>query len=681
VERSEEQAAARVAAAPRALAAVPAPSSLPTTSATDAAIRAFNDVAEALGDLHELDELLHLIAAWVCQLTGVPRCSVYLRDEESGLFRGQVAHAERDIDAAIKRLVAGTEADRFTAEIVRSKRPVLIRNAMDDPRPIRAAMRAFNVRAMLGVPMTLRGEVIGILFLDDEGERCAFTDEAIELASTFANLTSVAVSQAQMTAELRRSLATVARQNKVLRRASAVDDRLSALALDGAGVNEIVETVAELTSKPCAVYDADCRLLASAAPAWMEGREAPTLPERATWAHPAVQRALGQIATTRGLVEPVREAGLLHRFLIAPVGSQGAASGLLAVMEHGTRFGPLDPHIARRAATLVSLELAAARRVALAEWDARATLLSELIGGTRDLPALERRAQYFGVDLSRPRVVCLIGAAAGGNGAVPSAAEIVAALQEADRDAGPVGGASPAGAAAADGAAPSTDALCSASASGDVAPESVLAAGVAEGVVLTLALPDGVLSRAAIAGARERLERCLARFAASHELIGAVSACCRDARDYKRAFGEAKQVLRCLTTLAGGQPSSVLTADDLGPGRLFLASADRADAERFAHDALGPVLTSAPGMADLLQTLRVFFDSSRSVRRSAQQLDVHENTIRYRLARIEELTGLAVASSSEDQLTVQLALLILRVCGWEAPAPESLAQLAPASAA
>jgi DNA-binding PucR family transcriptional regulator len=84
-------------------------------------------------------------------------------------------------------------------------------------------------------------------------------------------------------------------------------------------------------------------------------------------------------------------------------------------------------------------------------------------------------------------------------------------------------------------------------------------------------------------------------------------------------------------------------------------------------------------MADLLQTLRVFFDSSRSVRRSAERLGVHENTIRYRLARVEEHTGLAVASSSEDQLTMQLALLILRLIGW-AREPAGAPALEPACA-
>ena len=115
----------------------------------------------------------------------------------------------------------------------------------------------------------------------------------------------------------------------------------------------------------------------------------------------------------------------------------------------------------------------------------------------------------------------------------------------------------------------------------------------------------------------------------------------------------------------------VLTADDLGPGRLLLASSNRADALRFSHDALGALLTNDEGTRDLLRTLQVFFDSGRSVRRSALVLGVHENTIRYRLAKIEEATGLAVATSSEDQLSAQLALLVLRLGGALPALPEA----------
>ena len=65
----------------------------------------------------------------------------------------------------------------------------------------------------------------------------------------------------------------------------------------------------------------------------------------------------------------------------------------------------------------------------------------------------------------------------------------------------------------------------------------------------------------------------------------------------------------------------------------------------------------------LLETLHVFFDSGRSIRASGVQLAVHENTVRYRLARVRTLTGLDVAADASDQLSVQMALLVLRLQG------------------
>src|SRR5262245_19489688 len=136
----------------------------PSRTAYRRAISAFAEVAGALGEVREQDALLHLIAEKITELVGVQRCSVYLKDEETGFFRGQVGHADHDIDARVKRLVACVAADAFTREILETKAPVVIRDAQRDPLPIRSTMRAWNIRAMMGVPMLLSGEVIGLIF-------------------------------------------------------------------------------------------------------------------------------------------------------------------------------------------------------------------------------------------------------------------------------------------------------------------------------------------------------------------------------------------------------------------------------------------------------------------------------------------------------------------------------------
>jgi hypothetical protein len=52
-----------------------------------------------------------------------------------------------------------------------------------------------------------------------------------------------------------------------------------------------------------------------------------------------------------------------------------------------------------------------------------------------------------------------------------------------------------------------------------------------------------------------------------------------------------------------------------------------------------------------------------SIRRCAACLGVHENTIRYRLARIEELTGLGVTHDPDAALGARLSLLVLMLQG------------------
>jgi sugar diacid utilization regulator len=597
------------------------------TSSYRAAVRAFGTVAEALGKAQDLDALLHLIAMQATKLIGARRCSVWLRDRESDLFHGQVGYPEALGDALIKRLVAGVPADRFTREIVASRCPVAVSNARDDPRPIRATMRAWNVRSILGVPMVLRGEVIGIVFLDNDGESRTFSRADCELTSTFAGLAAVAISQARMTAELRESVELSARQNRLLWRAAAAADRLLKLVLDGGDLPEIAVAVAEITRKPTSIHDAQHRRLALAMPPSLDHQVVPRLFEPGVRDHPLVRDALQRVQSTHGgIIDPLPSAGLHQRLLVAAVTIRDDLWGHLVVMEYGCRFGALDMHIARSAATNIALELAAERRATRAEWVALASLAADLIHGDSHGAPLARRATYLGVDLTAPRVLCLLSPDPCDEEAMPPPAELSTALA----------------------ARPSV--------------RNMLATEVPEGMAVLLELPGDLPTMEAIVAVRARVEQALAGLRGCR-MLATISTRCVEPADYVRAYEEARQVMRCRDTVGGETGARVLTADDLGPGRLVLTASERADAARFAHDALGSLLGDDEGTQDLLLTLQAFFKHGRSVRRSARALGVHENTIRYRLTRIEDRTGLRVAHSSDDQLTAQLALLVLRLEG------------------
>lgn len=75
----------------------------------------------------------------------------------------------------------------------------------------------------------------------------------------------------------------------------------------------------------------------------------------------------------------------------------------------------------------------------------------------------------------------------------------------------------------------------------------------------------------------------------------------------------------------------------------FLAG-DPEEGQRLAEEVLGPVLDlTGDDRTALLNTLQAFLDHAGSAERTAEVLQCHPNTVRYRLRRVQELTGRSLA--------------------------------------
>ncbi|HET7356918.1 MAG TPA: helix-turn-helix domain-containing protein [Nocardioidaceae bacterium] len=103
-------------------------------------------------------------------------------------------------------------------------------------------------------------------------------------------------------------------------------------------------------------------------------------------------------------------------------------------------------------------------------------------------------------------------------------------------------------------------------------------------------------------------------------------------------------------------PVSVVTADEVTSHVLLLASVPDEVRRTFAARVLGRVLEyDARTGAGLVDTLEAFLACSGSWTRTAEALHVHVNTVRYRIERVEQLTGRSLARL-EDRVDVFLAL-------------------------
>jgi DNA-binding PucR family transcriptional regulator len=113
----------------------------------------------------------------------------------------------------------------------------------------------------------------------------------------------------------------------------------------------------------------------------------------------------------------------------------------------------------------------------------------------------------------------------------------------------------------------------------------------------------------------------------------------------------AHRVARAATT-----PVSVVTSDEVASHVLLLATLPDDVRRTYTHRVLGPVLEhDRRTHADLLATLQEFLACDGSWSRAAEALHLHVNTVRYRIERVEQLTGRDL-SRLEDRVDVFLAL-------------------------
>jgi PucR C-terminal helix-turn-helix domain/Purine catabolism regulatory protein-like family/GGDEF-like domain len=122
------------------------------------------------------------------------------------------------------------------------------------------------------------------------------------------------------------------------------------------------------------------------------------------------------------------------------------------------------------------------------------------------------------------------------------------------------------------------------------------------------------------------------------------------------AMRQASSARRLAALRAGPRQSAVATSAEADSHELLLASVAAPVLRTFRDRLLGPVAAyDERHNAELLPTLRVFLDCDGSWNMCASRLYVHVNTVRYRIGRIEELTGRDL-SSLPDRVDFFLAL-------------------------
>jgi sugar diacid utilization regulator len=118
-----------------------------------------------------------------------------------------------------------------------------------------------------------------------------------------------------------------------------------------------------------------------------------------------------------------------------------------------------------------------------------------------------------------------------------------------------------------------------------------------------------------------------------------------------------------------GRVGQLVTFEETGAYKLlFRVLADRPDEIRsFFEETVEPVLAyDDDHQTDLTATLSIYLENDGNLAATAAQLFTHRHTVRYRLDRIRDVTGLDVGKS-EDREMLSLGLKAMRLLGYPSP--------------
>jgi len=406
-------------------------------------------------------------------------------------------------------------------------------------------------------------------------------------------------------------------QYEVLQRGIAIHRRLERLVLEERGLEEVVRALAAAIGGAVAVLSARGETIASKVFRRQLSDEAMAA---VRWEVSRRSADIGSGATDTGEgAEFVPEhPELAGRALVLGVAirGHGAPQAWLVAASDGGGLGDFERLILNQAVTVVALELMRQRAMRDTERRLAGDVLAEAIGGRLSEQELSTRLEPFGV---RADAAVLVFAADGDPPAPPLEGELDRFLSDAG-----------------------VGAL--------VATREQLLCAVVD-------CRDGATPGALAERAREALAAAGGRHGASAQAARLRAAVSRPApvAALRRSFHEARCALEA-AGLANGTVPRVASYRDLGAFQLLLSLQDDEALRLYCDSVLGPLEDATGEYGDeLIRSLEAFIEQNGQWERAARQLYCHRHTLRYRIRRVEQLTGRDLGSA-RDRIEFWLAL-------------------------
>ncbi|MEO8523306.1 MAG: helix-turn-helix domain-containing protein [Caldimonas sp.] len=549
--------------------------------------------AQDLSSRLDLTGLLSAIVSRARNLMGSHVAWLSTYDAERGQY--QVLVADGALSQSTSSMVAGR--DRGVGSILMSTQlPFTTPDYLHDKRfshdpKLDDTFRAEGIAALVGVPLIWDGEVIGLLFVADRYHRM-HTAQNISILSTLATHGAVALKNAKDFERANAALekaeqarAELERHVRGIQAAAEAHEQMTSLLAKGASLSTLCQSVAQLLGGSVLVLDEGGQVVSRGVATGYAGAGIETY---AAQGEHGVEfaRALGASRQMGRSVLACEAEGESCR-VMAVIGGDDIL-GSTALFHRG-ELDEISVRTFERSSSVIGIVLLSQERMEATKSRGVSTLLRSLVSPRQDEPAMmANHAERHGVDLARPLSLMLIEMDG------PSAGYAARRFRT-------------------------------------VTPLAGVLVDEIDGVLVILCGATRALDVRQTVSSWARLESGMAH-------RGVLSRPVSGPAEIPALYATLKRALAVLRRI--GVNGQVISQNELALYSTLFETHDQASLAAFLDATIGALIShDRKRSSELTSTLLSYFDSNQNAKIAAQRLQIHVNTVRQRLATIEDLLG------------------------------------------
>ncbi|WAH35713.1 XylR N-terminal domain-containing protein [Alicyclobacillus dauci] len=432
--------------------------------------------------------------------------------------------------------------------------------------------------------------------------------------------------------ELDKAYVRIEQQKEMLRKVLLIDEQLSSELLRRKGLSSIINILGKHLKCIVNIEDKNFELFESYGPS-REGEFAQFVKQHSTKENQVFNRLIVQKRTVH-LPVPA-EFGWKHERLIAPIIVDKEVWGYISLIKESGDFTEMEVMCIERAATICAIQLLNERISLETEERIRGEFFDEILNGDQSVENLTRRMKVLGYNLHRPQYVFVFN------------------FLHPDKD-------------LSEGGERYLDELRRQLASSifdqlkQIGGNCLISSKLEQIIVLIPEDFTRVINRDARGMGQLIVQTLMNRYRDLDITVG-ISTLCHRMEDFRRGYDEAKKAIK-LAKLKNSS-CNVASFTDLGLIAYLCNDDNVEDMKRFSIRTLGAIIDyDSHNKSELAKTLHYYFDNQGNILKTSRAMNMSAGSIKYRLKRIEEITGLNL-ETSKDFFDTHSALMILEYFG------------------